>query len=219
MKTLKLTKIPSTITRDANSFNVDEYLSVKTCFHRGVQLYARFALGGWTKDGKGRIEHEGPMVSGPYLYASGLASVIDCHGGTGKESADRVAQGREFEIEEGQLVEVDGVTYRAKIQRRGSYAWVSFDKCDGPDTDPTALDIVKEIADPLRNLYRNSRVKPGAIAVTPEQFDAFCDVMLEHAKMKAGLEMISELTIDPHLRGDGHNKAETAIKIAKESLK
>jgi len=38
---------------------------------------------------------------------------------------------------------------------------------------------------PLRRLYRDGSTKPEVIAVTPEQFDALCDLVEQSAKSQA----------------------------------
>lgn len=39
----------------------------------------RYAVGGWTSEGKGRIAYQGPQVQGPHTFAYGLATVLSAH--------------------------------------------------------------------------------------------------------------------------------------------
>lgn len=44
------------------------------------------------------------------------------------------------------------------------------------NTQHTHAEILAPVLDPLRRLYRNGTVKPGAIALEPAQFDALLDL-------------------------------------------
>lgn len=79
--------------------------------------YHRFAVGRIAEGSEGRQVTDGPMVPGPWAYAYGLASVIDCHGGTGAEIERNQAEQREHEVTEGSRVRIDGVIYRVSVER------------------------------------------------------------------------------------------------------
>ena len=103
---------------------VDQVLTVI----RRDGTWARFKLGGWTAEGEGRLVYQGPLVKGPQLYAFALASVIDNHGGTAKERADLLAAGMEHDIEDGDMVTVDGVTYTVGVKAVGYDRYLTFVK-------------------------------------------------------------------------------------------
>lgn len=72
----------------------------------------RHGLGGWTAAGTGRLICGGPLVSGPVAYSFGLCVVIDNYGGTGAESERMRAAGTEHVAEFGDVVRLDGSSYR-----------------------------------------------------------------------------------------------------------
>ena len=62
-------------------------------------------------DGLGRRETGGPILPGPYASTFANAVVIDNYGGTGAESRSLREQGLEFDVEEGDIVLLDGEEY------------------------------------------------------------------------------------------------------------
>ena len=62
-------------------------------------------------DGIGRRENGGPVLPGPYASTFANATVIDNFGGTGAESRSLREQGLEFDVEEGDIVLLDGEEY------------------------------------------------------------------------------------------------------------
>jgi len=76
-----------------------------------------WTIGGWTRDGEGRIEHGGPMVRGPHAYAFGLSSVCDNHGGTKTEHGRAEAVGLLVDCAEGDVLKIAGTTYRLRLVR------------------------------------------------------------------------------------------------------
>jgi len=59
-------------------------------------------------DGLGRRETGGPVLPGPYASTFANATVIDNFGGTGAESRSLREQGLEFDVEEGDVILLDG---------------------------------------------------------------------------------------------------------------
>ena len=90
--------------------------------------WSRFALGGWTAEGEGRLEFGGSMVKGPHLYASGLASVIDTHGGTARERERNQKMGVEHDVTGGETVVCDGVEYELVVKVQGYDRYINFKK-------------------------------------------------------------------------------------------
>jgi hypothetical protein len=84
-----------------------------------VGNYRRYGIGAVPRGSEARKVTGGPMVPGPWAYVYGLSSVIDNHGGTGAERARKLAEGTEHDIAEGDLLEIDGVTYALRIDRWG----------------------------------------------------------------------------------------------------
>ena len=89
---------------------------------------ARFALGGWNKDGEGRLVQDGPMVKGPVAYAYGLCTVMaaDPEQGSGAEHRRGVEEKTEHEVDEGSVIELDGVAYTVRLTKRGHDIWVAL---------------------------------------------------------------------------------------------
>jgi len=78
-----------------------------------------WGLGGWTKEGTGRLVFKGPKEQGPQGFVFGRAGVIDTRGGTGREHRDAVAKGLLFDVEDGDELEMAGTVYKLTIDRRG----------------------------------------------------------------------------------------------------
>lgn len=85
----------------------------------------RFGVGAIARGGAGNrvIPGSGGAVEkteGPWAYAYGKASVIDCAGGTGAEIAANRRDGVEWDVAVGDLVEIDGVVYRIDLPKFAS---------------------------------------------------------------------------------------------------
>ena len=78
----------------------------------------RFGIGCVQRGEEARREFQGPMVPGPWAYTYGLCTVIDNYGGTGRESAEKLAEGTEHIVEDGNLLEIDDVVYEVNVYRR-----------------------------------------------------------------------------------------------------
>lgn len=85
----------------------------------GSNNRAGWGLCAWTAEGAGRIVFQGPMVQGPYASLFGLCSVIDNHGGTGREMRDAEAAGQLFRVEPGDTIVLEGVRYTVSVCPRG----------------------------------------------------------------------------------------------------
>lgn len=79
----------------------------------------RYGIGAVPRGSEARKVQDGPMVRGPWAYVYGLGVVMDNHGGTGAERARKLAEGTEHDVAEGDLLEIDGVTYQIRIDRWG----------------------------------------------------------------------------------------------------
>lgn len=65
----------------------------------------------FTPDGKGRREHQGPILPGPFASMTPLPVVIDNAGGSGAERARLQAAGLEHDVTVGDRLLIDGVEY------------------------------------------------------------------------------------------------------------
>lgn len=76
---------------------------------RNYGTFDTFTIGGWTKDGEGRIEFGGPIVKGSHAFAFPNATVISAH-----------AQAEETKIalSVGDEVDLHGDTYRIEWNQR-----------------------------------------------------------------------------------------------------
>ena len=112
---------------DKPNFRGEKARKVLTCLTiKGS--YSWSGLGYVAEGEVGRQESFGPLVPGPWAYGFPLSHVIDNHGGTGAEQARLRAQGLLFEVEGGELIEIDGTTYTVSILRRGRDAYVNLTK-------------------------------------------------------------------------------------------
>ena len=66
------------------------------------------------KDGCGRREYMGEILPGPYAAMVPLGTVIDNHGGSGAESRRLRDAGLEYDVEDGDRVEIDGLVYEIR---------------------------------------------------------------------------------------------------------
>lgn len=79
-----------------------------------------YSLGVIPTGRSGRQVFGGPMVAGPWAFASGNATVIDNHGGTGRERDTERAEGRLIECSAGDvLVIADDLSVTISVDRRG----------------------------------------------------------------------------------------------------
>ena len=61
-----------------------------------------------------RREMGGPLVPGPWAFLFRLSTVIDNHGGSGRESDDSIAAGSEHWFDHGDVLVIDGIKYVTK---------------------------------------------------------------------------------------------------------
>ena len=115
MKTSAQTVIPR---------EIDNYTTAPTTLATAGGRY-RFHVGHVREGEEGRKVHGGPMVPGPWAYAFGLCTVIDNHGGTGRDIEEAKASGLWLDVEEGDEIEVGGHTYRIRFPQ-GSPEWLSL---------------------------------------------------------------------------------------------
>ena len=120
MKTITIPTVASDY--GPGHFKSEHQLEIDTVVYRGTQLTAKFGLGGWTKDGEGRLVTGGPMVKGPYAYAYNLGS---CLSGD-KSYYEQEAKIPTHHVEEDDLVVMAGTTYIVKITSCGSTSWVEL---------------------------------------------------------------------------------------------
>lgn len=71
----------------------------------------RFGIGAMPADMSGRQVTGGPLVPGPWAFAFGLCSVIDNHGGSAREAAEKRAAGTEHVVDFGDELVIDGHAY------------------------------------------------------------------------------------------------------------
>lgn len=80
---------------------------------RREPILERYGVGCVRVGEEGRKIYDGPMVPGPWAYAYRLCTVVACGGeGSRKESEDGLAAKTEHLFSHGDLIEVDGVTYK-----------------------------------------------------------------------------------------------------------
>jgi len=70
---------------------------------------AGFGVGRVKRHEMGRREHGGALIPGPYNYAYGIASVIDCYGGTAAEMKRLHAEGLLLRVNIGDRIHINGV--------------------------------------------------------------------------------------------------------------
>ena len=105
-----------------NDVRIEATLAVDT----GRGYPKRFGVGFVPEGDEGRKFMHGPMVPGPWAYAFGLCSVIDNHGGTGAERARNLKAKTEFDVAEGDKVEIDGVLFTVAIRRNGGEPYIDL---------------------------------------------------------------------------------------------
>lgn len=88
--------------------------------------YFRHGVGAVLEGHSGRKVDQGPRVPGPWAYAFPLCTSISSSPemGTGADIKRNKAAGVEFTVDEGDLVEVEGVVYRVKLDRR---QWIKLE--------------------------------------------------------------------------------------------
>ena len=111
--------IPTTARPDDDAFGPGHYTSEATLLIEGSRNRAGYALGGWTKDGMGRLVHEGPMVQGPHAYIYGEATVIARRGGTSEVLRQKDDAGLLFRCKAGDTLDIAGTTYTLTLNTRG----------------------------------------------------------------------------------------------------
>lgn len=101
---MKTTTIPTTPSPEVGHFKTDHVLNVGS---------GRYHLGGWTKDGVGRIKTGAGKVAGPYAFAIRACTVIAANPaqGTAAESRRKQAEGTEHVLEIGDFVLLAGTLY------------------------------------------------------------------------------------------------------------
>lgn len=90
----------------------------KTFLNRSTS--ERYRIGFVGPEQSGRKETGGPMVPGPWAFAYGLCVVINNRGGSGAESARRLAEGNEIEFDFGDVFEIEGVQFCANVAHNGN---------------------------------------------------------------------------------------------------
>ena len=90
-----------------------------------------WVIGGWTKEGTGRIEMGGPVVNGPHAFIFGSATVIASNPnlGTRAELERAKAKNELYEAKDGDKVVLPSGTYEILIDRR---KYVRLVALDGP---------------------------------------------------------------------------------------
>ncbi len=117
---------------------------------RGKTL-ARYGLGCVRQGEEGRQVDGGPLVPGPWAYAYALCNVLDNAGGSGRESADALADGTEHWIDYADQLVIDGLTYAIAPDRNDNIKLVPV---------PPAKSAAKTLTQTLR--------------ITPAQYRILC---------------------------------------------
>lgn len=60
----------------------------------------------------GRQIYQGPLVPGPWAYTFPMAVFIDNHGGSAAERRKNIEAGLEYDVEIGDMFEIDDVVYQ-----------------------------------------------------------------------------------------------------------
>ncbi len=90
-----------------DQWDVDVVLRVTT----GGRFANRHGVGFFGPDGVTRHKHGGPLLKGVYAYAFALSTVIDNHGGTGREMREDAASGRMIDVEIGDVIDIRGYMF------------------------------------------------------------------------------------------------------------
>lgn len=89
--------------------------------------HIRFGVVATLEGGASRRVTEGPLVPGPHAATFGLCSVIDNHGGTGRDIDEAKTAGLWVEVAEGDVLDIEGTLYRIRIVRR---EYLALDRID-----------------------------------------------------------------------------------------
>lgn len=73
----------------------------------------RFGVGAIPEGAAARKVYQGPLIAGPWAFTFGLAVVIDNY--PERRAAERA---KDFEVDEGSLVEIEYKVYQVKVVRR-----------------------------------------------------------------------------------------------------
>ncbi len=76
----------------------------------------RFKLGYFDPQGECRREFEGPILPGPYAFLVALSVIIDCGLSAEQIAAGQLA-GTEFEVNEGDVLDFDGIKFELVFPR------------------------------------------------------------------------------------------------------
>jgi len=118
-KTVKLISVRDPLA--VTNVRIDDVLTLP---HR--TRVKRFGVGLVAEGDEGRQEFGGPMVPGPWAFSYGLSVCIDNHGGTGAERQRNLAAGTEHDVNEGDIVEIDGHSFVIKVTRNGFEPYIKF---------------------------------------------------------------------------------------------
>lgn len=75
----------------------------------------RLAVLAMPRGQEARREFDGAMIPGPWADTFGKCTVIDNHGGTGVEMARLDEAGKVHHVQTGDLLSIDGNTYRVRV--------------------------------------------------------------------------------------------------------
>lgn len=121
MNTFTIPTHPSDNTREPGHFGAEVVLIIKGANRDGGP--GGWGVSGWTAEGEGRTEFQGPMVQGPRLGVFGLCSVMAAGGhGTGAANARKEAEGLLVRCEAGDRFIAEGTTFELQLVN----GWPSF---------------------------------------------------------------------------------------------
>ncbi len=104
-------RIPMMMNRHGDSLTTHHTLRLRP------SIITRFGIGSIGVGQEARKYMNGPLIPGPWAYTFGLSTILDNHGGSGRESTDALAAGTEHMVDDGDLLEIDGHTYRIRVIR------------------------------------------------------------------------------------------------------
>ena len=87
-------------------------------FNPSINKVYRWKVGHVRRGEVGRKDYGGAEIPGPWAYGFELCTVIDNHGGTGREMDDASKAGRVVEIDAGDFLEIAGNVYRVELDNQ-----------------------------------------------------------------------------------------------------
>ena len=72
-------------------------------------------------DGLCRREYQGPILPGPYAATFPLVSCLDKRGTQGREIKQNMEDGLEYEVQDGDILEMDGMLWQIRDDRALNY--------------------------------------------------------------------------------------------------